>query len=243
MATLDSIDRDYFERLFGMGSGYVLDFSNRAFREFVYGVMKINIYERYSGLSKAKILRNIIADYDNRTVGKLLLELLRYMQARDMIGKQNKDIFQKCVGIGNRLIGKKVATETPSCGPAPAGPTTTVIDHAKYLSDLTKLSDYPDTPQGRGYAFEKYLYELFAAYALEPRGSFKIIGEQIDGSFVLCNSVYLLEAKWTTMQANKASLVVFNEKVLSKSGFTRGLYLFFLDTQPKHYLPFQVAEQ
>ena len=29
MASIDFIERGYFEQLFGMGSGYVLDFTNR----------------------------------------------------------------------------------------------------------------------------------------------------------------------------------------------------------------------
>jgi hypothetical protein len=62
---------------------------------------------------------------------------------------------------------------------------------------------------------------------LKPRGSFKIIGEQIDGSFELKNEIYLLEARWTSKPIDKGQLVVFNEKVSSKSGFTRGLFISF----------------
>lgn len=79
--------------------------------------------------------------------------------------------------------------------------------------------------QKRGYAFEKFLYKFFSENNLEPRGSFKIIGEQIDGSFSFLNEIYLLEAKWTNSQINKSDIVVFNEKVNSKSGFTRGLFI------------------
>lgn len=68
---------------------------------------------------------------------------------------------------------------------------------------------------------------MFDIYGLEPRGSFKIVGEQIDGSFVLYNEVYLLEAKWTNKKIDKGHLVIFNEKVSSKSGFTRGLFISF----------------
>ena len=35
MADLTFIERNQLERLFGMGSGYVLDFSNRTFQEIV----------------------------------------------------------------------------------------------------------------------------------------------------------------------------------------------------------------
>ena len=101
------------------------------------------------------------------------------------------------------------------------------MDYDSLLKELTNISSHSDTPQSRGFAFEKYLNKLFEDYNLEPRGSFKIVGEQIDGSFILHNEVYLLEAKWTNKKIDKADLVVFNEKVSSKSGFTRGLFISF----------------
>ena len=224
MTTLTFIEKDYFEQLFGMASGYVLDFSNRTFQEFIFSVISIDIYNKYEGLSKAKILREIILEYDNVTVGKLLLELMRYMQAKSMITDENRETFKQCVQIGNRLIGKSSAFVPPKATTVPK-PITSLIDYDKYLKELQTLSDYKDSPQERGFAFEKYLREFFKDNGLQPRGSFKLIGEQIDGSFILHNEVYLLEAKWTSKQIDKANLVVFNEKVSSKSGFTRGLYI------------------
>ena len=227
MAKLDFIEKDYFEQLFGMGSGYVLDFSNRTFQEFIYSVMQIDIYAKYQNLSKAKILRSIIAEYDNVTVGKTLLELLRYMQANNMITDDNRETFKKCAEIGNRLIGKTKKVKSPSDNSPPPKPISSVIDYDKYLKELQALTDYQDTPQARGFAFERYLRDLFEANGLEPRGSFKLIGEQIDGSFILRDEVYLLEAKWTNKLINKSDLVIFNDKVASKSGFTRGLFISF----------------
>lgn len=227
MAKMDFIEKDYFERLFGMGSGYVLDFSNRSFQEFVCSIMQIDIYAKYPGLSKAKILRSIMADYDNVTVGKLLLELMRYMQAKDMIADEDKATFRKCVEIGNRLIGKTTTTKSSTHNTAQVNPKKSVINYDKYLNELKSLTDFQDTPQARGFAFEKYLHSLFEINGLEPRGSFKLVGEQIDGSFLLHNEVYLLEAKWTSKKIDKGDLVIFNEKVSSKSGFTRGLYISF----------------
>ena len=40
-------------------------------------------------------------------------------------------------------------------------------------------------PQPRGYAFEAFLSRLFQQFGLAPRGSFRLRGEQIDGSFRL----------------------------------------------------------
>ncbi|WP_373077464.1 restriction endonuclease [Fusobacterium varium] len=226
MANIDYIERECFEELFGMKTGYVLDFSNRTFQEFIYEKINIDVYVKYQGLSKAKILRRIISDYSNITVGKLLLELMRYMQAKGMVSDENKVVFKKCAEIGNRLIGKKITIKT-SNPVIPSKPTHFVVDYDLLLDELADISKYSDTPQFRGFQFEKYLRKIFEVYDLEPRGSFKITGEQIDGSFILYNEVYLLEAKWTNKKINKGDLVIFNEKVSSKSGFTRGLFISF----------------
>ena len=53
-------------------------------------------------------------------------------------------------------------------------------------------------PQPRGYALERYLKALFDANGLAGRASFRLVGEQIDGSFELAGETYLLEAKWTS---------------------------------------------
>lgn len=224
MAKLNFIEKECFEDLFGMGSGYVLDFSNRKFQEFIYEILEIDIYVKYQGLSKAKILREIITTYDDKSVGKLLLNLLQYMQNKNMITE--KECFKKCVEIGNRLIGRTITTKVLKQD-IEIETESFIVDYEKYLKELVKLTKYEETPQKRGYEFEKYLNNLFTIFSLEPRGSFKIIGEQIDGSFILHKEIYLLEAKWTNKKIDKNGLVIFNEKVSSKSGFTRGVYISF----------------
>lgn len=218
------IEKDYFERLFDMETGYVLDFTNYAYQRFVADTINIDVYKKYHDLSKAKILRAIMDDCDNVTVGKLLLGLMQYMQARELVTGEKKEIFQKCTEIGYRLIGKKVSAKTVDTVPESQ---KIEFDFKKYLNELKDLADYHDNPQARGYQFERYLNRLFKDCALEPRESFRIKGEQIDGSFVLRNDIYLLEAKWTNKPTEKSDLVVFNEKVSSKSGFTRGLFISF----------------
>lgn len=80
-------------------------------------------------------------------------------------------------------------------------------------------------PQERGFAFERFLNDLFRVYNLDPRSSFRIIGEQIDGSFQLGNDVYLVEAKWRDKQTDQSDLLIFREKVESKSSWGRGLFI------------------
>jgi hypothetical protein len=95
------------------------------------------------------------------------------------------------------------------------------IDELKNdLVGLTSLEAH-----NRGYAFEKFLNEMFAAYNLKPRGPFKIIGEQIDGSFQIGTDVYLVEAKWHNKQIGQSDLLSFYGKVDGKSKWSRGLYV------------------
>ncbi len=79
--------------------------------------------------------------------------------------------------------------------------------------------------QERGYAFEGFLSELFALYKLVPRGAFRLVGEQIDGSFHLKNEFYLLEAKWQDPRVGVAELLTFNGKVEGKAQWSRGLFV------------------
>ena len=79
--------------------------------------------------------------------------------------------------------------------------------------------------QAAGYTFEKILNRLFALNGLDPRGAFKIVGEQVDGSFELDHEIYLMEAKWERDPANEATLLVFRGKIEGKSQFTRGVFI------------------
>jgi Restriction endonuclease len=79
--------------------------------------------------------------------------------------------------------------------------------------------------QQRGYDFERLLSELFALEKVAPRGSFRVLGEQIDGSFSVGDAVYLVEARWCKKQADAPDLYVLKEKVDGKSAWTRGLFI------------------
>ena len=80
-------------------------------------------------------------------------------------------------------------------------------------------------PQPRGYEFERFLKALFDASGLGARAAFRLIGEQIDGSFQLSGETYLLEAKWTDPKIGAADLRSFNAKLEDKAAWTRGLFV------------------
>lgn len=80
-------------------------------------------------------------------------------------------------------------------------------------------------PKQRGFAFERFLQDLFEAHGLAARHAFRLVGEQIDGSFELNSDIYLLEAKWQSKPTAQDDLLIFREKCESKSTWTRGLFV------------------
>jgi hypothetical protein len=77
----------------------------------------------------------------------------------------------------------------------------------------------------RGFAFEKILNACLLADGLEPRSGYKTEGEQIDGSFFLDGSVFLLEAKWHKDPLPASSIYQFKGKVDGKLFGTLGIFI------------------
>jgi hypothetical protein len=116
--------------------------------------------------------------------------------------------------------GPEAAQQAPSTN---EGSALTETASKELESRLLHTSMLP--PKERGFDFEKFLTELFAAYGLAPRGSFRLRGEQIDGSFKLHNDVYLVEAKWISGPIGVADLLTFSGKVGGKAEWSRGLFI------------------
>lgn len=100
------------------------------------------------------------------------------------------------------------------------------ITHEKLSEMKTRFLQISQLkPQERGYALEKFLYDLFDVYGFNPRPSFRIVGEQIDGSFEFEHQFYLVEAKWQTKPIDQADLLVLDGRVAGHSGIGRGIYI------------------
>jgi hypothetical protein len=85
------------------------------------------------------------------------------------------------------------------------------------------------TAQQRGYAFEDFLKELFAAESIPYRGSYRVGGvEQIDGAFKLDSRDYLVEARWRRSPPAVNDLFAFAHKIEGKADGTRGLFVSML---------------
>jgi hypothetical protein len=108
--------------------------------------------------------------------------------------------------------------------PNPAATAGISAERAQSLAaHLIEISKLP--PQERGLRFEGFLNDLFAAHALAPRNAFRLVGEQIDGSFRLDGQTYLVEAKWHGPQIGFADLMTFSGKVAGKASWSRGLFV------------------
>jgi hypothetical protein len=103
---------------------------------------------------------------------------------------------------------------------APASLHEQIVTLSLLYRELKQLDEVP-----RGFAFEKFLSDLFWAFELAPRGSFRIRGEQIDGSFALAAETYLLSARWRSKPSDRADLVEFSGTVDGKAQWSRGLFV------------------
>ena len=60
---------------------------------------------------------------------------------------------------------------------------------------------------------------------MDPKSSFKIKGEQIDGAFTFNNEEYLLEAKWRNDPTSIGDLDSFSGKLQRRLENTLGLFI------------------
>lgn len=87
-----------------MKSGYVLDFSDRTFEQFVRDAVGRGIYDgaySFNGTSKAKHLRSFLEVEPNHVVGTLIAALVEYAGTRD--SPPSAELLAACRGIAERL--------------------------------------------------------------------------------------------------------------------------------------------
>lgn len=116
MIKLSFIEKNKFEKLFGMKSGYVMDFSDRTFQEFIGDAIGIDIYdEKYnhgSG-SKANRLRGFWNVESNYNIGQLLGKLLEYWLDQIQTGEINYDNADENNYKDCLMIVEKLNAENP----------------------------------------------------------------------------------------------------------------------------------
>lgn len=134
MSSLGFLDKRILERLFGMASGYVLNFSDRTFQDFVADSVGKNINDdryRVGSGSKANRLRGFWAEEDDATVGKLLHDLAEYALRFADIKSDNPDLGD-CYRISERLVAAptKITTVGTPIGSPPSMFNLFISGHA-----------------------------------------------------------------------------------------------------------------
>jgi len=223
-----SIDMRLIDDLFEMRGGYVLNFNNKTFAEFFDEELDINIDDPLydmEGTSKAKRLRYFLKINIPQVRIKTLLALWEYREVnrrRNQIEETIPDAEEEFYSLVERLGGSRPSGKKQ----ASASQDTTEIAPSLSTTLKCKLMEVSQLePQARGFAYERFLKDLFDANGLAARASFRLVGEQIDGSFELAGETYLLEAKWTGPQIGATDLHSFNGKIEEKAAWSRGLYV------------------
>lgn len=203
---------------------------------------KLGLGQYWSGGSKRPALTLLLSSTLERERGRfcaLVTEIVRqgitYRQQKDPLAREDIERLNALVvkvgfkiqelhapafldGLPRRTA-KAAATAAATEGRVPvAGAALAALQRS-----LLEVSSLP--PQERGFAFETFLNGLFDAYKLAPRGSFRVVGEQIDGSFQFHGETYLVEARWREAQAAEGDLLVFSGKVSGKAKWSRGLFI------------------
>jgi len=141
MSSLTVIDRRYLEKVLGMGSGYVLNYSDKTFGAF-FSRHSIDIHgPKYQihGTSKANKLRTFWDIESDSVVGKVMSGMVDEYVVDCELNRTDIDsaFLEKVRGIISRLNGKQQA----------APPTQTVDDFLKHEFTVPNVHKLPIEPQ------------------------------------------------------------------------------------------------
>ncbi|MBK1793297.1 restriction endonuclease [Devosia sp. WQ 349] len=236
MTQLSTADMKLIDSIFGMYSGYVLDFSNDRFASFFNRDLNIDIYNaRYAmhGGSKGKVFRGFLEISSNVEVVRALTALWEYREnyrldhnESETVPQARQRLSQLVVKLGGKPLPAGFDEPTPTAPPQPeASKEPSEVVQAALEEEFLAMTQMGDHPQQRGYAFERFLKKWFDAWGLDAQAAFTTKSEQVDGSFQLDGATYLVEAKWHTKPTNGAMLHGFQGKLLERPDWTRGLYV------------------
>lgn len=167
MSRFSMVERHQLEKLLGMSSGYVLNFSDRTFGEFVFEAAGVDIHdEKYTteGTSKAKKLRTFWKLESDYLVGKLLLALIEYDST--LTYERNADskaLEENCRQIAMRLLAGK-----PSLDPLKAHAAILDANHLK--EQIHRLEASVDNDPSLAIGTAKELVETCCKTILAERG-------------------------------------------------------------------------
>jgi hypothetical protein len=186
MSDLSAIEKRKLERLFQMGGGYVLDFSNNTLDEFFIETIARSLYDsKYnygSSSSKANQMRGFWTEESNPVVAKLLSHLIDYAESEHH--SNDVQLIADCRKIVSRLRTSHPVAELDAIATIGREHDLDVV--AQAVSDLIEKNDLVagldrlhtfatgylrSLCEGRGLATErgKPLHSLFGEYVRSLR--------------------------------------------------------------------------
>lgn len=210
MSDLTNQEKRKFERLFGMGSGYVFDFSNRTFEEFTIDVTGRSIYDNkynHGSGSKANRLRAFWNDEPNHLTAKLLRALLDYGRELGAFKDHPPEVVEACSNTVTRLaqgsavadMDALVATSDGRDFDAIARAVRDAIDSNNLETGLDRLHTFTvkyvrTLCERRGITVskEKPLHSIFGEYVRKVSESGQLESEM--SARILKSSISVLEA-------------------------------------------------
>lgn len=114
MSSLTGMEKGKLEKLFDMGSGYVLNFSDSTIAQFFADTLDVDIHaEKYrsTGTSKAKKLQEFWRLEPDHLVGESISALIQHIEENppyDASSEEKKRLFDPCKAIATRLLSGKV---------------------------------------------------------------------------------------------------------------------------------------
>jgi hypothetical protein len=167
MSSLNMRDKRILEEFLGMGSGYVLNFSDRTFGAFVHEAVGVEIHsDQYTihGSSKAKKLRafwDIESDY---LVGRLLNALVDYAEeTAHETTEADKKQADRCREIACRLLAAG-----PSLGDLKQKAKSLDANHL--AEQIRRMEDSVETDPSLAIGTAKELIETCCKTILSERG-------------------------------------------------------------------------
>ena len=192
MSSLTHIDKRYLEAALQMGSGYVLNYSDKTFGEF-FGRHRVNIHgAKYQthGTSKAKKMRSFWEQESDSVVGRVLSDMLNeYAVDCELSGR---DVDGPILGKARHIIGRLLGASQES------RPVNTVQGFLQQEIAIPKVRNLPVEPSVVP-IIESRLLE--AQKALEAEAYLSVIF--LSGSIL--EGVLLGKAQYEPAKFNKSS--------------------------------------
>ncbi len=170
MSSLSATERVKLEKLLGMSSGYVGNFSDKTFHTFIADVAGLDIHDQKyqgSGTSKANKLRAFWRLEPDYIVGKVTLALIQQVeddvpQTSDLYAEKQR-LYEPCKAIAQRLLSGKLSLDELK--------QTAVAFDARHLADqIRRIEQSIDSDPDLAIGTAKELIETCCKTILAERG-------------------------------------------------------------------------